>query len=128
MFFFIVKTINEEGNRYGKLSVVEAEESRRGTQWLCVCLCGRNHIAGGVDLRAGRVTQCTHCSKVQKGMGMGGVAPCERDCPSVMSCKALAMACEPFETWVVTGRRTVADPMRFPPTKARFKRVMGSDQ
>ena len=132
MFFFIMsEAVNESGNRYGKLSVVENAESKGGARWLCICTCGRYRISRGVDLRQGRATECLHCSNVRKGegrFGAVGIAPCERDCPSVMSCKALAMACEPFEKWVASGGRHMPDPLQYPPTKARFLRVMGSDK
>jgi hypothetical protein len=132
MFLFIMsRWVDESGKRYGKLSVVEESEPKRGARWLCVCSCGRYRVTRGVDLRSGRAMECLHCSKVRKGEGRFGdvgVAPCERDCPSVMSCKALAMACEPFEKWVNSGGRRMPDPPRYPPTKARFKRVMGAEK
>jgi hypothetical protein len=132
MFFFIMtESVNESGKRYGKLSVVENAESKSGARWLCICTCGRYRIARGVDLRSGRATECLHCANVRKGegrFGAVGIAPCERDCPSVMSCKALAMVCEPFEKWVSSGGRQMPDPLRYPPTKDRFMRVMGTDK
>ena len=132
MFFFIMtESVNESGKRYGKLSVVENAESKSGARWLCICTCGRYRIARGVDLRSGRATECLHCANVRKGegrFGAVGIPPCERDCPSVMSCKALAMVCEPFEKWVSSGGRQMPDPLRYPPTKDRFMRVMGTDK
>jgi hypothetical protein len=57
------KYIDEEGNRYGKLTVVERAENspRRKAQWTCLCDCGNNITVLGYDLRKGNVTSCGCC-------------------------------------------------------------------
>lgn len=52
--------INEIGNRYGRLSVLErAKNNHRGeAQWLCQCDCGNQVIVKGVSLRTGHTRSC----------------------------------------------------------------------
>ncbi len=53
--------INEIGNKYGSLTVIEyAKDSNGRGAWLCKCDCGKTKIVRGPDLRANKVT---HCSK-----------------------------------------------------------------
>lgn len=47
-----MNTINEIGNKFGKLTVKERGESDRyGVSWICDCECGRQVIRRGVYLR-----------------------------------------------------------------------------
>jgi hypothetical protein len=46
------------GQVFGKLTVVERVESRRGARWLCACECGRETIVYGSNLRNGRTKSC----------------------------------------------------------------------
>lgn len=62
--------INELGNKYGKLTVVQKipniKNNRDGVMWRCVCECGNIKDVLGVDLRAGNVTSCG-CMGKSKG-------------------------------------------------------------
>lgn len=53
-------TINESGNRYGKLTVISrAEENEaRAAAWICHCDCGVDVVVLGGNLRGGRVKSC----------------------------------------------------------------------
>lgn len=59
------KIINELGNRYGKLLVIEKakKDSSRRIMWKCQCDCGNIAIIRGTDLRSGQVIQCPKCAK-----------------------------------------------------------------
>ena len=54
--------INEIGNKYGKLTVLEKalrpEGRPAGAYWLCQCECGNQKVIRGADLRAGSVNSC----------------------------------------------------------------------
>lgn len=57
--------INEEGNVYGRLTVIEKSQESfpddlKGVYWLCKCNCRSNNIVRvrGVDLRKGHVQSC----------------------------------------------------------------------
>ena len=54
--------INEVGNKYGKLTVLEKaprpEGRPAGAYWLCQCECGNQKVIRGADLRAGSVNSC----------------------------------------------------------------------
>lgn len=51
--------VDETGNRYGKLVVLEREDSHNGkARWICRCDCGNKTVANGCDLRSGRVVSC----------------------------------------------------------------------
>ena len=51
--------IDETGNRYGKLVVLERENSHTGkARWICQCDCGNKTVANGNDLRTGRTISC----------------------------------------------------------------------
>ena len=51
--------VNEIGNRYGKLLVLEREDSHTGkARWICQCDCGNKASVRGADLRSGRVVSC----------------------------------------------------------------------
>ena len=53
--------INEQGNKYGSLTVLELTKDKNGrTAWLCKCDCGNTKIVRGSDLRTNKIT---HCSK-----------------------------------------------------------------
>lgn len=53
-------TRNEEGNRYGRLVVLEYAGSYkgRGAQWRCICDCGREVIVFSYSLREGKTRSC----------------------------------------------------------------------
>jgi hypothetical protein len=53
-------SINEQGNQYGKLTVLEkASQMKPGkTKWLCQCICGNLTTVVGVNLRNGSVKSC----------------------------------------------------------------------
>lgn len=54
--------INEIGNKYGKLLVIQKitnnNSAREGAKWLCRCDCGNFKEAFGVDLRKGTTSSC----------------------------------------------------------------------
>ena len=50
--------IDETGNRYGRLLVIERARSDRGARWLCRCSCGTEVIIRGVNLRNLRTQSC----------------------------------------------------------------------
>lgn len=54
-----MKLINEIGNRYGRLLVIERAENK-GTraQWLCQCDCGNKIVTTGKNLRLGHTKSC----------------------------------------------------------------------
>ena len=53
------KLINEIGNKYGFLTVIEKTKNNQGrTAWKCLCECGKEKIVRGTDLRLGKVTSC----------------------------------------------------------------------
>lgn len=58
--------IDEVGNRYERLTVLErAQNSRRGqAQWLCDCDCGATSIVPGTSLRKGYTKSCG-CLRVE---------------------------------------------------------------
>ena len=54
------KFIDEIGNKYGKLTVIERDiNTVYGTsRWICKCECGKTTVARSSDLRSGRKTHC----------------------------------------------------------------------
>lgn len=51
--------IDETGNRYGKLIVLEREDSHTGkARWICQCDCGNKTVVNGYELRRGDVRSC----------------------------------------------------------------------
>lgn len=63
------KKINEIGNVYGRLTVLEETDIREDGKvvWLCVCLCGQICTVSGRKLRRGSVTSCG-CSSRMHGL------------------------------------------------------------
>ena len=55
-------TINEIGNKYGKLTVLSKAENTKskteGAFWLCQCECGNTIITSGTNLRLGHTQSC----------------------------------------------------------------------
>ena len=53
-------TIDERGNKYGKLTVVRRSPARLGTHvcWRCLCKCGNYVTADGTSLRRGLIKSC----------------------------------------------------------------------
>lgn len=61
-----MKVINEIGNNYGRLTVIERVESKNSrAQWLCKCECGNQIVVCGKLLRNGHVRSCG-CLKKEK--------------------------------------------------------------
>lgn len=57
------KIIDEVGNRYGQLTVLEYAGVKNGkARWLCACDCGEQSEVSGHHLRSGNVQSCG-CSK-----------------------------------------------------------------
>ena len=62
-----MKTIDETGNRYGRLTVVRQSNKRRFGQviWECVCDCGNQTEVPGRSLRSKNTTSCGCFNKEQ---------------------------------------------------------------
>ena len=60
----MTKLIDETGNVYGKLTVIEQGKSTPGgnVRWLCKCTCGREALVIGQNLRRGNTRSCA-CGK-----------------------------------------------------------------
>ena len=55
----MMKTIDETGHRYGKLTVLgECVPDRHGTMWRCQCDCGNIRYVRGSHLRSGDAKSC----------------------------------------------------------------------
>ena len=53
------KMIDELGNKYGSLTVIQKAIDKNGRgAWLCQCDCGNTKIVRGPDLRKGKITSC----------------------------------------------------------------------
>lgn len=54
------KIIDETGNVYGRLTVLECAESDKRSKklWSCICECGANSIVSGSNLRNGHTKSC----------------------------------------------------------------------
>lgn len=55
------KSIDETGNRYGRLVIIEKAENQppsKKTYWLCQCKCGKQTIVRGTHLRLGKIKSC----------------------------------------------------------------------
>ena len=60
--------INEIGNKYGKLTVVEyAYTKNNRAYWNCQCECGNVVAIQGPHLRAGNTISCGQCARVSLG-------------------------------------------------------------
>lgn len=60
------KLINEIGNKYGFLTVIEKTTDKNGrTAWKCKCDCGNEKIVRGSDLRTGKITSCGRNCKLR---------------------------------------------------------------
>jgi len=67
------RAIDETGNVYGALTVIERVENsvHRMARWLCQCICGNTVVVNGVDLRNGGKRDCGCLSK-KKNYNYGG--------------------------------------------------------
>lgn len=51
--------IDETGNRYGRLTVIERAPSENGyARWICQCECGERIVVRGANLRSGNSKSC----------------------------------------------------------------------
>ena len=57
--------INEIGNKYGRLTVIERAENKNGVRWRCRCECGKEIEVLGTSLRSGNTKSCG-CLQKQK--------------------------------------------------------------
>jgi len=63
------KTIDEAGNRYGRLTVLSIagiQLQSFHTQWLCKCDCGKTKVISANRLRSGTTKSCG-CLKTKAG-------------------------------------------------------------
>ena len=77
-----MKVINEIGNQYGKLTVIDRGPSKDGrATWKCRCECGNEIIVLGKSLRSGNTTSCG-CSRGfdEVGKVYGLLTVIKRDC------------------------------------------------
>lgn len=66
------KFMDLTGQRYGRLTVIERDTSRKGaTFWKCKCDCGKTVTARAGDMRAGKIISCG-CAKGVKPMDITG--------------------------------------------------------
>lgn len=62
--------INEVGNIYGQLKVLDRVEGNGKTKWKCRCSCGEEIICTGSDLRTKRRTSCgKRCNSIKSELG-----------------------------------------------------------
>lgn len=63
------KTIDETGNRHGKLAVLRLSGNRKRNKptWLCKCDCGKTTEVIGTDLRSGETKSCGCLKKLNPG-------------------------------------------------------------
>ena len=61
--------IDETGNKYGKLIIIEQAEGPTGSAWwLCRCDCGNTAVKKGVDLRNGSAKSCKCLFRLPDGV------------------------------------------------------------
>lgn len=67
------KVINETGNQYGMVTVLERgpNDNSGKAQWLCKCNCGKQFLARGTDLRRNKILTCG-CCNYKKGQSLIG--------------------------------------------------------
>lgn len=81
--------IDETGNKYGILSVLEYAgiDSRSGNStWLCLCDCGKKKVIRGSSLRRGDTSSCGCREAVSKTHGLFGTAEYNVWCSIVQRC------------------------------------------
>ena len=68
------RTLDMTGRRFGKLTVVRQApaEIHQGVSWICLCKCGKDHIARAKDLRGGATKSCGCGRKAGKAGRKGG--------------------------------------------------------
>jgi hypothetical protein len=67
-----MKKIDETGNKYGRLTVIESAGSNKkgNALWLCRCDCGKEITAIGISLRSQNTRSCG-CFKIEKTVETG---------------------------------------------------------
>lgn len=60
-----INTIDETGNRYGSLVVLERAGRNNSNQvtWRCICDCGEEIITAGQEIRSGKKISCVKCGR-----------------------------------------------------------------
>lgn len=61
-----MKLINEIGNTYGNLTVVDSVKEKGRTKWVCKCSCGTTVVRAGHDLRGGTVKRHCGCETIKR--------------------------------------------------------------
>ena len=69
----MARILDLTGETFGKLKVLcrtvqPQDSSRGGTWWLCECVCGRQEVLNGADLRENRRKQCRNCKEESRNM------------------------------------------------------------
>lgn len=58
----MARKIDMRGQRFGKLVVIDFDKKRseetKQSYFLCVCDCGKKHVANGAALRGGKIKSC----------------------------------------------------------------------
>ena len=120
-----------EGEVFGKLTAWHHVGSGpRGALWSCQCECGNLRVVTGSDLRAGKVTDCGHCSEGAERLIPAAQelqAPCDRACHYHGLCYAKHLACWPFSQWVSYGVSHPPDPESYPPNRKIYARIFPKD-
>lgn len=74
--------INEKGNKYGKLSVIERDNEKKSVKvyWICKCDCGKTVSVDSLSLRRGSARSCPECSLINiEGNRYGKLLVIKRD-------------------------------------------------
>lgn len=102
----VIKLIDETGNRYGQLTVLERAGSNAGHEatWLCQCDCGNQSIVPGSNLRTGNTTSCG-CRRLidEVGNRYGRLVVLERVENDKRNKAAWLCQCDCGDTRVVSG-------------------------
>lgn len=104
--------INEVGNQYGKLTVIERaarpEGRPKGAYWLCQCDCGSQKVVRGVELRTGGTKSCgcilgEHSTKNEIGNQYGRLTVIAHSNQRSGNCVCWVCQCECGNIAVVSG-------------------------
>lgn len=95
----------EPGTKYGNLTVVNEVEAIRcksggsNRRFLCVCVCGKEHIAYIGNLRMGRTTSCGCCSARGSLRGRTKMLEIRRARSQESDAGRICLTCGEWQTW-----------------------------
>lgn len=82
--------INLVGNIYGSWEVIcLSPNNKKGTFWICKCMCGSEFEVDGHDLKMGKSLGCIYCGRVQASEKHKKYNSIEKYCPWCKSYKSL---------------------------------------